>query len=55
MEARIIALVCGQAPKGDARWTLRLLAAKCVELRYSDTMSHMAISSLLKKRNLNLT
>jgi hypothetical protein len=55
LEARIIALACGQAPKGYARWTLRLLAAKCVELRYSDTMSHMTISNLLKKRNLSLT
>jgi hypothetical protein len=54
MEARIIALACGQAPKGYARWTLRLLAAKCVELRYSDTMSHMTISNLLKKHSLNL-
>jgi len=53
MEARIIALACGEAPKGYARWTLRLLAAKCVELQYSDTMSHMTISSLLKKRSLN--
>jgi transposase len=55
LEARIIALACGQAPKGCARWTLRLLAAKCVELCYSDTMSHMTISNLLKKRNLSLT
>ena len=53
MEARIIALACGEAPKGRARWTLRLLAAKCVELCYSDTMSHMTVSRLLKKRNLN--
>jgi hypothetical protein len=55
LEARVIALACGQAPKGYARWTLRLLAAKCVELRYSDTMSHMTISNLLKKRSLSLT
>ncbi|WP_461254923.1 helix-turn-helix domain-containing protein [Treponema sp. R80B11-R83G3] len=55
MEARIIALACGKAPKGYARWTLRMLADKCVELRYSDAMSHMTISRLLKKRNLNLT
>ena len=53
MEARIIALACGPAPQGCAHWTLRLLAAKCVELCYSDTMSHMTISRLLKKRNLN--
>ena len=49
MEARIIALACGEAPKGYARWTLRLLAGKCVELGYSDNMSHMTISRLLKK------
>jgi len=54
MEARIIALACGEPPKGYARRTLRLLAAKCVELRYSDTMSHMTISTLLKKRSLSL-
>jgi hypothetical protein len=55
LEARIIALACGQAPKGCARWTLRLLAAKCVELRYSDAISYGTIRTLLKKRNLNLT
>jgi hypothetical protein len=55
LEARIIALACGEVPKGYAHWTLRLLAEKSVELRYSDTMSHMTISRLLKKHNLNLT
>jgi phytoene/squalene synthetase len=54
LEARIIALACGKAPEGYARWTLRLLADKCVELHYSDTMSHMSISRLLKKTNLSL-
>ena len=55
LEARIIALACGKAPKGYERWTLRLLAKKCVELCYSDSISHTSISTLLKKRNLNLT
>jgi len=54
LEARIIALACGKAPKGYARWTLRLLAEKCVELRYSDAISHTAISTILKKRDLSL-
>jgi hypothetical protein len=54
MEARIIALACGEAPKGYANWTLRLLAEKCVELHYSDTMSHMTIGRLLKKHSLSL-
>jgi hypothetical protein len=54
MEARIIALACGKVPEGYARWTLRLLADKCVELKYCDAMSHMTISRLLKKTNLSL-
>jgi hypothetical protein len=52
-EARIIAPACGEVPKGYSRWTLRLLASKCVELNFSDTMSHMTISRLLKKHNLS--
>jgi len=55
VEARIIALACGEVPKGYSRWTLRLLAKKTVQLHYSTTMSHMTISRLLKKRNLSLT
>jgi len=54
LEARIIALACGEVPKGYSRWTLRLLSNKCVQLHYSKTMSHMTISRLLKKRNLSL-
>jgi len=55
LEARIIALACGKAPEGYVRWTLRLLADKCVGLQYSDTMSHMTIRRLLRKTNLSLT
>lgn len=54
LEARIIALACSEVPKGYARWTVRLLADKCVELHYSDSISHMTISRLLKKTNLSL-
>ena len=50
VEARIIALACGKVPKGYARWTLRLLAEKCVELEYCDSISHMTIKRTLKKR-----
>jgi hypothetical protein len=53
--ARIIALACGTPPKGFSTWTLRLLADKCVELQYVDSLSHMTVSRLLKKRRLNLT
>ena len=55
MEARIIALACSEVPQGHAKWTLRLLASKCVELQYADTLSHMTVSRLLKKHNLSLT
>ena len=55
LEARIIALACGEVPQGYAKWTLRLLANKCVELQYADTLSHMTVSRLLKKHNLSLT
>ena len=54
VEARIVAMACGEVPKGYARWTLRLLAEKSVELGYADNMSHMTISRLLKKQNLSL-
>jgi hypothetical protein len=54
-EARIIALACSQPPKGYSAWTLRLLADTCVELQYVDSLSHMTVSRLLKKRRLNPT
>ena len=55
LEARIIALACSEVPQGYAKWTLRLLAEKCVELQYVDSLSHMTVSRLLKKHNLSLT
>jgi hypothetical protein len=55
LEARIIAMACGKAPEGFSKWSLRLLADKCVELHYSKTMSHMTISRLLKKHSLSPT
>jgi phytoene/squalene synthetase len=54
-EARIIALACSEVPQGYAKWTLRLIANKCVELQYADTLSHMTVSRLLKKHSLSLT
>jgi len=54
IEARIIALACSKVPEGYAQWSLRLLAEKCIELQYIDTMSHMTIGRLLKKHNLSL-
>jgi hypothetical protein len=53
-EAHVIALCCSEPPKGYARWSVRLLSEKCVELHYIDSVSHMTISRTLKKLNLNL-
>ena len=54
-EARLIALACSDAPEGYARWTVRLLADKVVELKISESVSHMTIQRILKKTHLNLT
>ena len=48
-EAYLIALACSPAPDGHARWTLRLLADKAVELGMVDTISHEGIRKRLKK------
>lgn len=55
VEAHIIALACTDAPQGYAKWNLRLLADKSVELGYIDSLSHMTVSRVLKKHNLSLT
>ena len=49
VEAHVIALACGEPPEGYSRWTLRLLADKTVELGYIESISHVTISTILKK------
>lgn len=51
VEAHIIALSCSQPPTGYARWTLRLLAQKAVELEYIESVSYETIRRTLKKTN----
>ena len=53
-EAHLIALACSQAPEGHARWTLRLLAEKMIELKHFSSISHESIRRILKKTNLDL-
>lgn len=53
-EAHLVALSCSDPPDGFARWSLRLLADKVVELNYIDAISHESIRRILKKTNLNL-
>lgn len=50
-EARLIALACSKPPKGRARWTLRLLETKVVELRIVDRASDSTIGRVLKKHS----
>jgi hypothetical protein len=49
VEAHLIALSCGKPPRGHARWSLRLLADRMVELRYVDAISHETVRKVLKK------
>ena len=53
-EAHLVALSCSKPPEGFARWSLRLLAEKVVELNYIDNISHEAIRRMLKKTKLSL-
>src|SRR5262249_802507 len=48
-EAKLIALACFKPPKGRARWTLRLLENKVVELGIVDRASDSTIGRALKK------
>src|SRR3984893_2781410 len=48
-EAKLSALACSEPPKGRARWTLRLLENKVVELNIVDRASDSTIGRTLKK------
>ncbi len=48
-EARLIALACSQPPTGQAKWSLRLLEEKVVELNIVDRASDNTIGRTLKK------
>jgi transposase len=48
-EAKLIALACSKPPKGRARWTLRLLETKVVELGIVERASDSTIGRTLKK------
>jgi hypothetical protein len=48
-EAKLIALTCGPAPAGNAKWSLRLLEEKVVELNIVKRASDNTIGRTLKK------
>jgi transposase len=52
-EAYVIALACSDPPEGRAKWTLRLLANRLVELEIVDEISHHTVDRLLKRGSLN--
>jgi DNA-binding transcriptional ArsR family regulator len=50
-EARLVALACSEPPEGQARWSLRLLADRMVELEVVDDLSYQTVRRTLKKTN----
>jgi len=49
-EAHLIALACAKPPTGQARWSLRLLADKLVELEIvEEAVSYQTVRRILKK------
>ena len=61
LEAKIVQLCCSEPPEGRARWTMRLLAEKIVELEYVGYLSHactlrstrVSVHNTLKKTKLS--
>jgi putative transposase len=47
--AKVTALACSEPPEGYARWSLRLLAGKAIELGYIEYISHTEVADILKK------
>jgi hypothetical protein len=48
-EARLIALACSAPPEGHARWSVRLLAGRVVELETMPPISRELVRTTLKK------
>ena len=49
LEAQLLALSCSVPPEGQARWSLRLLADRLVELELVESVSHETVRRTLKK------
>jgi hypothetical protein len=54
IEAKLTMLACSAPPEGAARWTLRLLADRLIELGYVEYISHVTVGEVLKKTNSSL-
>ena len=49
---RIIAMVCGSAPEGQARWTVRLIAEEAVKRKLTPQVGRETIRVLLESHEL---
>lgn len=54
-QAKIIALACSEPPEGYARWSLRLLSDRAIELSLVESVSFKQVGNILKKIDFNLT
>ena len=54
-EARLIAVGCSEPPEGYAKWTIRLLTDKLVEMEIVNTISRETVRRTLKKTNSDPT
>ncbi len=54
VEAKLVQLCCSEPPAGYAKWSLRLLAGKMVEMKYVPNISYVSVGNMLKKMNLSL-
>ena len=53
IEAQLTVLACSNPPEGYARWTVRLLADKVVELGLVETIHYTTVATRLKKTKLS--
>jgi len=53
LRQKLIQLCCSEPPAGYAKWSLRLLADKMVELKYVESISYVTVGETLKKMNLS--
>lgn len=49
VQAKVSMIACSEPPEGFARWTLRLIADKLIELEVVEDISHESVRHALKK------
>lgn len=49
IEAKLVQLCCSEPPEGFAKWSLRLLADRMVELKNIDYISHVTVGDVTKE------